>query len=119
MTQSFKDLDVWKMALRLNETVYLVTRKLPEDSSRATISTRLRRASVSIAANIAEGANRNCKEEFLKLLGASCVACNEVEGQLLLIKSSYTNLVKETNHALSQLMTVGRMIKILQASMAR
>ena len=53
----FEKLDVWKLARMLAREVYGVTSKFP-DSERYGLTSQLRRSSVSIASNLAEGSSR-------------------------------------------------------------
>ena len=54
MIQSFRDLTVWQKSIDLAERVYAVSEKLPKNETFGLIS-QMRRASVSIPSNIAEG----------------------------------------------------------------
>jgi len=53
-TKSFKDLIVWQKAYQLVKEVYKITKELPKEETYG-ISQQLRRCSVSIPSNIAEG----------------------------------------------------------------
>ena len=59
-----KKLDVWKMSIELVVEVYRLTEALP-DTEKYNLVSQMRRAAVSIPANIAEGAARNTKKEFV------------------------------------------------------
>ena len=54
MIQSFRDLEVWKKSMTLAERVYAATQKFPR-SEEYGLSSQMRRASVSIPSNLAEG----------------------------------------------------------------
>jgi len=58
MGASYKDLVVWQRAVELSLAVYKLTSSFPE-SERFGLTNQLRRASVSIASNIAEGYGRS------------------------------------------------------------
>ena len=60
MGESFKDLVVWQRAIELTVAAYRFTGSLPA-SERFGLTNQLRRASVSIASNIAEGYGRSSK----------------------------------------------------------
>ena len=55
--QSYRDLEVWQRAMQLAEHIYALTSHFPP-SERFTLSDQLRRAAISIPANIAEGHGR-------------------------------------------------------------
>ncbi len=57
MAQDFHDLVVWQKAIDLTVCIYKLTRTFPEDEKYGLVS-QMRRASVSIASNIAEGRGR-------------------------------------------------------------
>lgn len=78
-----KDLDIWKMGLDLVEQIYRLTERFPKDEHYA-LSSQLRRADVSIPSNIAEGAARSSKREFLQYLYISLGSLSEVETQLII-----------------------------------
>jgi len=62
MIQNFVDLDAWKEAHELTLMVYRVTKNFPKEEVFA-LTSQLRRASVSIPSNIAEGFSRQSYKE--------------------------------------------------------
>jgi len=83
--KSYKELIVWQKAYKLTLLVYRETEKFPK-SEIFGISSQLRRASVSIASNIAEGYQRQHGGEYVQFLSIAFGSCAEVETQLLLSK---------------------------------
>lgn len=63
----FEKLTVWQSARRLNGDLYAATRSFPRDEMFG-LTGQMRRASVSIAANIAEGCGRNSDADFAHFL---------------------------------------------------
>src|SRR5271168_4561412 len=63
--KDFTDLDAWKLARQLRRAVYAVTRTLPSEE-RYVLSSQLRRAALSITANIAEGFGRYSYRENIQ-----------------------------------------------------
>jgi four helix bundle protein len=55
--QTYKELDVWQVAVDLVEQIYLLTRRFPA-AERFGLVAQMRRAAVSVPANIAEGYGR-------------------------------------------------------------
>lgn len=78
-----EQLDVWKKSIDFTVEVYKITENFPKDERFGLIS-QIRRASVSIAANIAEGAGRKSDKEFLNFLSMSQGSASEVETELLI-----------------------------------
>jgi four helix bundle protein len=77
------DLDVWKKAVKFSVQVYKITDAFPRDE-RFGLTSQIRRAAVSIAANIAEGAGRKSKKEFANFLSISQGSASEVETELII-----------------------------------
>ena len=67
MKFSFEDLDVWALALDLAEKVYIKTKTFPNEETYGLVS-QLRRASISVSLNIAEGKGRYSRKEFKQFL---------------------------------------------------
>ncbi|MBI2195507.1 MAG: four helix bundle protein [Candidatus Levybacteria bacterium] len=72
----FENLEIYKETLFLIELIYTLTKKFPKDEMFG-ITNQLRRASVSILLNIAEGSSRTRKDfaHFLSLSKGSCFEC--------------------------------------------
>ena len=81
--RSFKDLDVWKEARLLVKDVYLLTATFPEPEKFGIIS-QIRRAAISIPANIAEGSGKESQKDFARFLQISLGSAYELESHLLL-----------------------------------
>jgi four helix bundle protein len=81
--QRFEDLEAWKLARQLTNDIYDVT--LAGDFSRDfSLRDQIRRASISIVSNIAEGYERDGDKEFLQFLYIAKGSCGEVRAQLYL-----------------------------------
>lgn len=77
------NLDVWKKAVKFTVQIYKVTDHFPRDEKFG-LTSQVRRASVSIAANIAEGAGRKSTREFANFLSIAQGSASEVETELLI-----------------------------------
>jgi four helix bundle protein len=75
---SYEDLVAWQRAMELVDAVYQATSRWPSDE-RFGLTSQIRRAVVSIAANIAEGQGRNGRREFSHHLGIANGSVCEVE----------------------------------------
>ena len=78
---NLNDLKIWKKAVELSVEIYSLTNSFPEIEKFGLIN-QMRRASVSIASNIAEGAGRNSKKEFKHFLAISHGSSYELLTQL-------------------------------------
>jgi four helix bundle protein len=110
--KDFKDLKVWQKAHELTIAIYSVSRAFPRDEIYG-LTSQLRRAAVSIGANIAEGCGRRSDGEFVRFLQIARGSASEVEYHLLLSRdlkfmddSGFQNLQ-------SKLMEVQRMLTSL------
>ncbi|MBK3515926.1 four helix bundle protein [Carboxylicivirga marina] len=80
---NFRELKVWQKARHLVKDIYLLAKDLPEEEKFGLIS-QMRRASVSIPSNIAEGTGRRTDKEFGRFLDIAIGSAYELETQLML-----------------------------------
>jgi four helix bundle protein len=81
----FKRLKVWQKSHQLAQAVYIETSKFPEDE-RFGLTSQLRRAAASIAANLAEGCGRRTDRELDRYVRISLGSATELEYHLILAK---------------------------------
>jgi four helix bundle protein len=81
--QSYEDLEVWQLAMTLAEQCYRLTATFPREETYG-LTAQIRRAAVSIPANIAEGYGRNQTGNFLNFLRIAQGSVRELETHLLL-----------------------------------
>lgn len=100
-----KDLDVWKEGVIFVKQVYIVTVTFPDTEKFGLIS-QIRRAAVSVPANIAEGAARQSDKELIQFLYISLGSVAELETLLILSSElSYLDQIKysELNESLQKI----------------
>ena len=83
MPHRFKDLDIWKLSRSFCSDIYTLTSKFPENAKFG-ITNQLRRASVSIPSNKAEGSSRKSNKDFSRFLEIAIGSIYEIETQLLI-----------------------------------
>ena len=92
-TNTHKDLDVWKLGIELVRDIYILTKNFPKNEQFGMVA-QMRRCAVSIPSNIAEGAARNSRKEYLQFLYISLGSMSELETQLILSKE--LNFIDDT-----------------------
>lgn len=85
MARKHQKLDVWKDAMDLVEQIYRLTARFPNDE-RYGLSGQLRRAAVAIPSNIAEGAARSSRREYVRYLEIARSSLVEIETQLAIAR---------------------------------
>ena len=81
MAQKVQDLIVWQRAIELTVKIYELTRSFPKEEIYG-LTSQMRRASVSVASNIAEGRGRLHRAEFRQFLGLAQGSVFELKTQL-------------------------------------
>lgn len=79
----YKELKFWQLSRTFCKEIYEITNTFP-DAEKFGLISQLRRASVSIPSNIAEGASRKSNKDFSRFLTISLGSCYEFYTQLLL-----------------------------------
>ena len=83
MGDSFKELIVWRRSVELSVAVYKLTEIFPK-TEQFGLTNQMRRASVSVASNIAEGYGKTTKGEYLHFLGHARGSNFELQTQLVI-----------------------------------
>lgn len=83
--ESYKDLKVYQEGYKLSLSVYKATQCFPEEEKYGIVS-QMRRSSVSIPCNIAEGYRRKGRKEYLQFLHIALGSCSELETLICLSK---------------------------------
>ena len=81
--RSYRDLKAWQKAMELSRRIYAETKALPREEAYG-LTAQIRRAAVSVPANIAEGWGRNVRRDYLRFLRIARGSVFEVETLLIL-----------------------------------
>jgi four helix bundle protein len=115
--QDFKDLIVWKKAHENALIIYNLTKSFPKDELYG-ITSQLRRASVSIPTNIAEGCGKFTQKDFANFLQISLGSSHEVEYLIFLVfelkyidEEDYLKLNKSVNEVKAMLISLIKKIR--------
>ena len=115
MKYSFENLEVWQKSRILVQSIYKLTASFPSDEKYG-LSTQLRRASVSISSNIAEGSTRWSKKDQARFYEIAFGSLIEVRNQLILSNDLKHIDDKQLNDLREQIETIGRMLNALHKS---
>ena len=87
--KSYRELDVWQVAMELAEQVHSATKDFPREETFG-LKSQIRRAAYSVPSNIAEGFGRGHTKEFIQFLNTANGSLCETETQLTLaVKFEY------------------------------
>ena len=101
--KTHRDLDVWKVSMDFVIDLYKITEGFP-NAEKFGIVSQLRRAGVSISSNIAEGAARSYKEEFVQFLFISLGSVSEIETQLeIALRLKYLDTMDQQKEMLDRI----------------
>jgi len=116
MLKNFRELKVWQKSYELCLEVYSITKNFPSEE-KFRLTSQIRRASVSIPSNIAEGYGRRTTPDYIRSLyiayGSNC----ELETQALLSGDLSYIKIEEQNSLLEKISEVERMLKALIKSL--
>ncbi len=116
MGKPHHNLEVWKRSLNFVTKIYKITAKYPNEEKFGLVS-QMRRAAVSIPSNIAEGAARNSKKEFINFLHIAQGSTAELETQILISRNLQFITSSDTEPLLQELEEISKMIIGLQKSL--
>ena len=116
MINSFKELTVWQEAMNLVEMVYQQTMTLPKTELYG-LTSQIRRAAVSIPANIAEGNGRRSRKEYLQFLSIANGSIMELETHILIIERLKFITSEVSEQLQNKINTVGRLLSALRKSL--
>jgi four helix bundle protein len=93
--KTHKDLDIWKRGLELVTEVYKLTKNFPKEETYG-LSSQMQRAAVSYPSNIAEGAARNSKPDYIRFVYIALGSLSELETQVIISKKlGYTSNIEK------------------------
>ena len=111
--KSYRDLKVWQAAMDLTALVYGLSLDLPGDERFGLIS-QMRRAAVSVPANIAEGHQRSSPKDFLRFLSIANGSLAEVETLIQLAARLHSISSTSVEELLGKADVLGKMLRTLR-----
>ena len=114
--RNYTDLVAWQKPMDLVESLYAIAKEFPKEE-RFGLTSQLRRAAVSIPANIAEGQGRNSRGDFRRFLSMSYGSLREVETHIhIAARLGYIDF-RQKDTIVSQCAEVGRLVNGLSNSL--
>ncbi|MBL4655485.1 MAG: four helix bundle protein [Bacteroidia bacterium] len=115
MKYSFENLEVWQKSRKLVTSIYKITEKFPKEEKFG-LTSQIRRASVSVSSNIAEGSTRWSRKDKARFYEIAFGSLIEILNQLILsndLEFLTTNKLKELRNDID---SIGRMLTALYQS---
>lgn len=110
--KDYKDLKVWQKGIEIVDKVYALTAKFPKEELYG-LTLQMRKASISIPSNIAEGFMRGHTNEYRQFLRISLGSCAELDTQSIIAnrrkyitKQELDDLSEDLNHESRMLMNL-------------
>ena len=83
--RTFRDLRVWQKGITLVKEIYKITKDFPKEEQYG-LTSQMKRASISIPSNLAEGFRRRYNKEHKQFLSIALGSCAELETQVVIAK---------------------------------
>lgn len=105
----YKNLKIWQKSINLTTNVYKLLEKIPANE-KYNLTSQIKRCSVSIPSNIAEGHNRRSTKSFINFLKISLGSLAELETQLIISeKIKYVN-TKDSQNIHKEIIEIRKMV---------
>jgi len=114
--KSYRDLKVWQDGMTLVEGCYRFSSEFPREEQFG-LTSQLRRAAVSVPANIAEGYGRDSRGSYVSFLRNAQGSLKEVETHLIIAQRLNFGASSISERLLSQCDEIGRMLRSLIRSL--
>jgi four helix bundle protein len=115
---SYRDLKVWQDGMTLVEDCYRLSKEFPKEELFG-LTSQLRRAAVSVPANIAGGYGRDSRGSYVNLLRNARGSLKELETHLILAQRLKFGSFDLATQLLARSETIGRMLRSLIRSLER
>ena len=108
--KSYKDLLIWQKGISITNLVYTLLKSFPNEEMYA-LTSQLKRSTVSVPSNIAEGFGRNSVKSYLNFLKISRGSLFELETQLIIAENqNYIQDIELFNKIMGLIVEEGKMI---------
>jgi four helix bundle protein len=115
--KSYKDLLIWQKGIQIVVLTYKITKSFPKDEIYA-LTSQIKRASVSVPSNIAEGYGRNTDKSFSHFIDISRGSLFELETQMIIAKElDFVNDLELFNKLMFSIQEESKMINAFSKSL--
>jgi four helix bundle protein len=114
----FEKLEVWQKSIELTDCVYAFTRQFPTDE-RFGLTSQMRRSSVSVAANIAEGSGRGSNPDFARFIEISYSSLMELVTEITVAHRQGFLSTPNHNETYDRSEQIARMLSGLRTSLIK
>ena len=116
--RDYRDLEVWQAGVGITRRIYELTEAMPP-TERYGLTSQIRRAAVSIPANIAEGWGRRYRKDFIQFLRQANGSRTELETHLFIAAELGLLAKEEVDPILQDLWLLGRQLVSLERSLRK
>lgn len=110
--KSYRDLIVWNKSMFLVTSIYSILKKFPDEEKFGLVS-QIKRSSVSVPSNIAEGYGRNSIKDYSRFLQIARGSLYEMQTQIEISKNLNFISEKEVNEIFNLSLEVEKMLNSL------
>ena len=115
---NFRELKVWQKTRSFTKEMYYLLKKYPADEKFALVS-QMKRATISISSNIAEGSGRYTDKDFARFLDIALGSAYEIENQLILSNDLEFINNSDLNEFVNKIQEIEKMISGLIKSIRK
>ena len=116
LIRSYRDLDAWKLAMKLAEGCYRFTESFPKSETFG-LAAHIRKSAVSIPSNVAEGHSRRSRVAFANFVGIAMGSQAELETQIELARRLGMGQEEDAVRLLESAADVGRILHGLRSAL--
>ncbi len=118
LNKGFEGLNVWRLSVELTKEVYFLTKNFPKEELFG-LTNQMRRSSISINSNIAEGSVKTSKIDFARFISMALGSSAELKAQIII--SNEIGLIDDETKSkfVDKINVISRMLKSLENSLRK
>jgi four helix bundle protein len=116
MSEQYIKLDVWQKSMDMVVSVYSMTKSFPKEELYS-LTSQIRRAAISIPANIAEGRAKRSTRDYMRFINIACGSTAELETHIMIAEKLGYVSNENAKPLLEETARIGRMLNGLYSSL--